>query len=275
MVRWRKGWATVLLLGAAYGILEEGIAVDTFFYSHASPVGALGFYGHWLGVNWVWATELVMFHALVSISLPIFLLGLALPETRGRSLLTDRQVALVVAILAIDVTITDALVASMYHFWPGPWLTLGALAVIAGLAVVAYLVPPDFLRPSVEPPKGSLWVCWLLGALLLTGSILIESLFGSARVPAALAVVTLAAMYSLILAAMIRAAGSSAFVRPRLAFVVGNLTPVMVVGIVAEAAFPALLVADALAIGFVVFLWKKYPFGASAPVRAAVPRAAP
>jgi len=24
MVRWNKGWATVLLLGAAYGILEEG-----------------------------------------------------------------------------------------------------------------------------------------------------------------------------------------------------------------------------------------------------------
>jgi hypothetical protein len=34
-VRWYKGWATVLLLGAAYGILEEGIALSTLFNPNA------------------------------------------------------------------------------------------------------------------------------------------------------------------------------------------------------------------------------------------------
>jgi len=50
-IRWKKGWATVLLLGAAYGILEEGVALSTLFNPNAGPVGELGFYGHWLGVN--------------------------------------------------------------------------------------------------------------------------------------------------------------------------------------------------------------------------------
>lgn len=30
-IRWHKGWATVLFLGAAYGILEEGVAPSTLF----------------------------------------------------------------------------------------------------------------------------------------------------------------------------------------------------------------------------------------------------
>ncbi len=38
MVRWNKGWGSVLLLGAAYGILEEGVALSTLFNPKAHPV---------------------------------------------------------------------------------------------------------------------------------------------------------------------------------------------------------------------------------------------
>jgi hypothetical protein len=81
-VRWKKGWGTVLLLGAAYGILEEGVALSTLFDPKAAPAGSLGVYGHWLGVNWVWAVGTVPFHAIFSISIPILLLGLVLPRNR-------------------------------------------------------------------------------------------------------------------------------------------------------------------------------------------------
>src|SRR5579872_6937430 len=67
-VRWKKGWGTVLVLGVAYGILEEGIALSTMFNPKAGPVGVLGYYGHWLGVSWVWSAGLVIFHSLFSIS---------------------------------------------------------------------------------------------------------------------------------------------------------------------------------------------------------------
>lgn len=53
LVRWKKGRATVLILGAEYGILEEGIALSTLYNLVASPVGKLGLCGQYLGVNWV------------------------------------------------------------------------------------------------------------------------------------------------------------------------------------------------------------------------------
>lgn len=75
-LRWNKGWASVLLLGAAYGILEEGVALSTLFNPDAGPVGPLGQYGHWIGVNWVWVASILPVHMIYSISLPILLLGL-------------------------------------------------------------------------------------------------------------------------------------------------------------------------------------------------------
>src|SRR5579864_1868561 len=39
MIRWKKGWASVFLLGVAYGIVEEGLDLWTLFYSKAGPVG--------------------------------------------------------------------------------------------------------------------------------------------------------------------------------------------------------------------------------------------
>ncbi len=81
---YRKGWGTVLLMGAAYGIAEEGVAVRTFFQLGGSPVDALGSYGHLFGVNWFWALGLTLFHATCSIGLPILLTGLWFSEVRGR-----------------------------------------------------------------------------------------------------------------------------------------------------------------------------------------------
>src|SRR5438552_3576322 len=78
MIRWKKGWASVFLLGVAYGIVEEGLALWTLFNPLAQPVGNLGFYGHWLGVNWVWTVGLLIFHSVYSIGLPIFLFGLVI-----------------------------------------------------------------------------------------------------------------------------------------------------------------------------------------------------
>jgi len=85
-IRWNKGWASVFLLGAAYGIVEEGLALRTLFNPNSSVVGNLGVYGHWLGVNWVWTVGLVIFHAVFSIGLPIFVFGLAFPDLKSKSL---------------------------------------------------------------------------------------------------------------------------------------------------------------------------------------------
>src|SRR5260221_221813 len=67
------GWGSIVLLGAAYGILEEGLVVTSWFNPYWSDLGALSTYGRALDTSWVWALGLTMYHAVVSITIPILL----------------------------------------------------------------------------------------------------------------------------------------------------------------------------------------------------------
>lgn len=78
-VRWAKGWPNVLVLGVVYGIVEEGLACKSFFNPNWPDLGALGSYGRWAGVNWVWSLYLAIFHAVFSITIPILLTELLFP----------------------------------------------------------------------------------------------------------------------------------------------------------------------------------------------------
>jgi hypothetical protein len=82
-IRWNKGWPTVLLLGAAYAIVEEGWLVKSFFNPNWVDIGLLGSYGRWAGVNWVWCLHLTNYHAVFSISIPILLVELLFPGQRA------------------------------------------------------------------------------------------------------------------------------------------------------------------------------------------------
>jgi hypothetical protein len=92
-LRWGKGWPTILALGVAYAISEEGIAVRTFFDRGAPPVQGLGSYGWFGGVNWVWSTHLSLYHAVISIAVPIGLVMLAYPARRNEPWVSNRWLA--------------------------------------------------------------------------------------------------------------------------------------------------------------------------------------
>jgi len=91
--RWGKGWPSILLLGAAYGILEEGVMVKSFFDPHWPDLGLLGVYGRWMGVNWVWAEWLTIYHAIYSITIPILLIELLFPSYRHSNYLGKKGLA--------------------------------------------------------------------------------------------------------------------------------------------------------------------------------------
>lgn len=92
--RWGKGWRSILLMGAAYGIIEEGILVRSFFNPGWKDLGILGTYGRWLGVNWVWAEWLTIYHSIFSITIPIFLIELYYPHVRAKPWLSARRTRL-------------------------------------------------------------------------------------------------------------------------------------------------------------------------------------
>src|SRR5260221_14663900 len=66
-------WGSIVLLVAAYGILEEGLVVTSWFNPYWPDLGALSTYGRALDTSWVWALGLTMYHAVVSITIPILL----------------------------------------------------------------------------------------------------------------------------------------------------------------------------------------------------------
>lgn len=88
--RWDKGWTSILLLGLAYGIYEEGIVVRSFFDPAWGDLNDLAWYGRWLGVNWVWTICLTLFHATASTTIPILLVELLCPDQRRILWLTQR-----------------------------------------------------------------------------------------------------------------------------------------------------------------------------------------
>lgn len=113
VVRWGRGWPSVLALGVAYAIVEEGLALLTMLDERTGPrVDArLGSYGAGPdGANWVWIATLCAYHAIFSIALPILLVQLAYPGQARRPWLRGRAVALAAAGLLLTVMAARGLV---------------------------------------------------------------------------------------------------------------------------------------------------------------------
>ena len=271
MVRWRKGWATVLLLGAAYGILEEGIALSTLFDPKASPVGTLGTYGHWLGVNWVWLAGIIPVHMIFSISLPILLLGMALPETKGRSLLSSRGVTTALVILGFDVFFLLIFVVRAVGFWMGWPVFMFSLVAIGILVYSGHRAPADLLKArTVRPRRGPVFFC-VAGLAFYTSVLLTENVGMTVGLPAALVAPLVVLVQALFLFCVAGAIGASGNERELLAFSLGLILSIAPFGVLAQYRLPLPLAADFIMILFFVKLWRNYARPDSRPASSPIP----
>jgi hypothetical protein len=261
MIRWKKGWVSVFLLGAAYGILEEGIDLWTLFYSKANPVGNLGFYGHWLGVNWVWAIGLLIFHSVYSIGLPIFLFGLVFPELKSQSLLVGRKLATTIVILFLDSIFLYIFVSGVYGpYSPGGGLLFASIIAMTLLVVSANRLPSDFLKTRLGPPGWSPFKFALAGALLFPATLFAGAFAASSNIPPEIpfALDLVLAMFILIRA--FKAMGTVNNQEQKTALGIGLLFPIAVFGIIASIGIANWLIvaADILCIMFSRRLWRKW-----------------
>ncbi|HYK93301.1 MAG TPA: hypothetical protein VEY07_04570 [Thermoplasmata archaeon] len=177
-VRWKAGWIPVLLLGGAYGIAEEGLGTKTFFDAALIHNPFPGPWGHFLGVNWAWAVQLGIFHAVFSIALPILLISLAFPSTVGRPFLTVRGTRAVGVVFGITVAAMFFLFDARYALSPA--LVVGSLAAMALLALAAYRWPAGWLQPVTPSSDASLRAFLAVGALFVWGFFTINWLLASA-----------------------------------------------------------------------------------------------
>ena len=137
-IRWGKGVGSLLLLGASYGVVEEGVMTASWFNPAWPDLGALGVFGRWLGVNWVWAVELSIYHAVVSVAVPILLVELAYPGRRGESWLGGWWLRVVALTFSLDVILGLFLFIRVTGYTPHPAEMLFALAVAFLLSAAAY-----------------------------------------------------------------------------------------------------------------------------------------
>lgn len=148
-IRFEKGWASIIALGLAFGIMGEGISVHTFFLVSGNPVGALGSYGRFIGMDWIWALVISTFHSIFSISLPLLLLSVAYPRYSHEQILGRRGFIVALAAFLMDIVATNLFLSRSLN---RPFPTLGQyellLLLVLILILAAYLIPGSWLRGS-------------------------------------------------------------------------------------------------------------------------------
>ena len=167
-IRYNKGWASILILGLAYGIMEEGISVHTFFAPSGNPVGLLGIYGRSMGVDWIWALGISFFHAIFSIGLPILLLSVAYPNNSREPLLARKGIAVVLFVYILDVIILNIAVnTAKPASAPSPGDYVFFLLLSGILLLVARFLPGNLLKGAGKEEQGTKKF-FLLGTLPFT-----------------------------------------------------------------------------------------------------------
>ncbi|MEU6782590.1 hypothetical protein ABZ912_25595 [Nonomuraea angiospora] len=180
-----RGWLAILLLGAAYGIVEEGLALQAL----TSPTiyGVADWAPRILGLNSAYTELNIPYHAVFSVALPILLVDLIVPDLRHRPYLgrTGLVVAGVVFVLgALLLRWTTTFIDPGYQAPPAVLAALVlAIAILAVLALRFAPRSPDV--PATAPrtiPTPPVVAC--LAGVAAFGYLALLFPFGGAQHPA-------------------------------------------------------------------------------------------
>ena len=148
------GAAWLVLLGLAYGLIEEGLVLQSLFDQRYRGLDFLGYYGHWLGVNWVWAEFIVPYHAVFSIAIPIVIAELLFPERRNNPWVSSRVLLGVAVVFVANAGLLARFQIGLFTSH-APQTSLranaGAALVVAGLIAAAFLAAPSRARTARRP----------------------------------------------------------------------------------------------------------------------------
>lgn len=242
-IRWQQGWVTVLLLGGAYGLVQEGLLTKVFFASSSSSaVGYLGIYGRYLGVNWVLVAIALIFHGVFTVTFSLFFLGSLLPETRGRALLSSRQLGAVMSAFGAITAIGYIFVSDDPAFKGPGWFVssppaqdvLLVVGMVTALALVAWRVPAEWSRFSTSQPIVSPLVVGVIG-LVFSGALLLLGGLAPHLIPWPVILILAIFAESLGCMFLLRARmGNEKHLRHEILFVAGALVPYLFIGVALE-----------------------------------------
>jgi hypothetical protein len=154
VVRWGKGFASVLIFAAGYAMSNEALETKGFFDPHfysAIADGLEGF-GRVFGINVPWALHISIVHAVFSILVPFILVTTIFPG-KGRWIGNKLYATLIVAFIAVITFSFKVFVMapSYYHYDEGPGPLLLILSLMAIVILAAWKIPRvDFSKWNIQ-----------------------------------------------------------------------------------------------------------------------------
>jgi hypothetical protein len=228
---WGKRWPTILVLGLAYGVIEEGLMIKSFFDPAWPDLGLLGVYGRWAGVNWVWVVFLTLFHAVFSIAIPILLVEMLFPSRRDERWLGKKGMFFFAALLSF-VVLFGFFVLAPYRPPAIPYLL--AVTLTVALYIIAKQMPTQWIT-SIQKPT---WRPLFLGLLGLCATFVFFMLgwaLPHLGLPPVLTIISMILFAVALLFLIRRASGNSSWKdNGRLALVSGALTFFILLGPISE-----------------------------------------
>ena len=139
-----RPWTAILCLGTAYGLIEEGLVMQTIFSPDLFGAAACGL--RFAGVNWVWTEALLGYHTVWSIAIPIALTELCFPERRHKPWLGRIGTAVALACYALGA----ASISIVFRRIVTPNFRAPAISLVTAAVVAAALVLWAIARNSAN-----------------------------------------------------------------------------------------------------------------------------
>lgn len=168
VVRSGGGWPSVMLLGVAYELAEDGIGLQALSSPHLYH--AADWAPRLLGINTAYWEVNLVYHVVFSVTIPILLADLIFPAGRGRAYLGQIGfVVTAVAALSGVAMLRLSVPPSQDPGYTAPVTVLSAcvLAVVLVAVVALWLLPrgkPRSRSDETVPPPPALWLIGGAGA---------------------------------------------------------------------------------------------------------------
>jgi hypothetical protein len=228
VLRRRKGFASLVLLGLAFGLLFEGIVTRVLFNPDWAGLGPLARYGRAHGFNWILAVGIVHFQALISIVCPILTAEALFPARRHEPWVRTPTLVLCCCALPGWTLIMGLFVP----YFPRPPHALALIGILIGLLALAQSIPaePVTVRARPVPPPRVFGVIGGAGmTLIMAGTFIVPG--WETRPPAATMFLGLLTIVVLELGSLLWFSNGGRWDdRHRLALVIGSLSFFLAIG---------------------------------------------
>jgi hypothetical protein len=153
------GWTTIILLGFAFGLVVEGLVLQSIFNPHFLGLDIA--YGRAAGINWVWGEYLPGLHCFWSITCAILLCETIYPEDRHIPWVGNTGLWTCGIIFLLVCIGFHFLFIKIFKFRGAPSLFLYCLLLVIAVIVLALNLPRRSVVINKPGPKPA-WSFWII-----------------------------------------------------------------------------------------------------------------